>query len=280
MSVRPALAAAVTAAGVILLVPTASAVGRYTDPAGDGGAADATGVTVASDPTGQIVFTVHLVDFPAGANLGLVLFLDTDLNVTTGMPGSFGTDYVFIADRSDGTWDFARWTGSDLDWDTPYSTVTVQMSRTAVLISVNRSELGGTGGFNFGVRTVAFDESGWQEEDTAPDLGRWNYSLPAGGPEIRGVTVSTSPSAGPKAGRPFIVKPVGVRTPSTGQVALPQPESYSCRATLGGKRLPGAGQGGCTFKLPPSARGKMLRLRVGVGYQGSTKSLQLAYRVS
>ena len=275
---RSRVAVLLAAVGALLaLAPGASGVGRYSDPTGDsGGAPDITGVTVASDASGHIMFTVNTASMPSD---GLTLLLvDTDLNGATGAPDTVGADYIFLVDEAENAYGFARWTGSDLDFDTPSSTVRVSSRSTGVSISVNRSELGNTSGFNFWARTV---KASTKHTDTAPEDGVFNYSLSAGGPEITSVLVATKPASGPKAGRPFVVTPAGLRLPaSAATVLMPQPESYSCVARLAGRVLRGTGTGGCTWTLPRSARGKPLAVVITVTYQGATKSVRFVYRVS
>lgn len=44
------------------------------------------------------------------------------------------------------------------------------------------------------------------------------------------------------------------------------PDTVSCTATLGGRRLRGTGPGGCTFALPRNANSKRLRVTVTATY--------------
>lgn len=269
--------AALAATALFLLAPSAGAVGRYADPTGDsGGAPDITGVSVASDPGGQILFTINVANLPSPAEVQTLLFLNTDGDPNTGMPDSLGADYVFVVDESDNTYGFLRWTGAEWS-ETPFSTVSVRSSSTSVTVSVNRSELGSTTAFNFWARTIQGDA-----RDTAPELGAWNYSLQAGGPDVQAALVQTQPSAGPRAGRPFTVTPVALRLPATGDASalMPKPERYSCTAKLAGKRLAGRGTGGCTFNVPKNAKRKALVVTVTVSYQGASKSFLFAYRVA
>lgn len=271
----PIALATLGALAALVLAPPAGSAGRYTDATGDGsGAPDITGVSVASDANGQIVFTIQMAGLTLGSPVTYLL-LNTDLNLETGEPDTPGADYVFGVD-DDGYW-FGRWTGSSWDWDTPYTTVGVRGSRSGITISVNRSELGGTGSFNFWARTWA----GRGIYDDAPDDGSWSYAIAAGGPEIRGVLAQTNPATGPKAGKPFTITPGGLQLPPDGATAsvLPQPESYSCQATLKGRPLRGSGTGGCTFRIPKSARGKQLAAVLTVSYQGATATTRFGYRV-
>src|SRR5829696_8767967 len=251
---RTAVLAPVTAALVLLVASSAGAAGSYRDAIGDGsGAPDITKVAVTSDAAGTITFDIGIVDLPSPADVETYLFLNTDRNGATGAPDTAGADYVFVVDESDGTYGFYRWNGSDWDDDIPYSTVRV---------------------FNGRAGTRA-----GEAQDHAPDQGTWNYSLAAGGPEIRGVAVVNKPFL-PKAGRAFTVTATGVVLPEDADAAAPRPERYSCRATLAGKAITGTGVGRCTWKLPKTARGRVLAVVVTVTYQGATKSLPFAYRVT
>lgn len=272
-------AGAVLTGVALLLSSAAGAVGRYTDPARDGGEApDITNVSVTSDASGQIELRVDVVDLPSPADIRTFLVLDTDLNEETGAPDTLGADYLFVVDELDDTYSFGRWTGSDWDWETPYATVRVDSNRTSVAFSVNRSELGNTEAFNFWVRTrkgeVAADQA-----DTAPEDGAWNYSLAAGGPDIRGVVVATNSGVSPRAGKVFTVKPMGLRVGTDSGLLAPQPEAYSCTAKLAGRALVGTGTGRCTWKLSKTARGKRLVVSLTVSYQGAVKTFPFSYRV-
>ena len=273
---RLAILAPAAAAVVLLVASSAGAAGSYTDPTGDNnGAPDISNVVVTNDAGGTITFDIGIVDLPSPAEVGTLLFLDTDQNSATGAPGLAGADYVFVVDESDQSYGFYRWNGSDWAGDTPSSTVRVSSGHTNVHIVVNKSELGGAGAFNFWAGTLA-----GEARDEAPDDRTWNYALAAGGPDIRGVLVTKKPLL-PKAGGTFSVTPVGLRLASASGIgALPQPDSYTCRATLGGKPFQGTGIGRCTWKLPKTTRGRTFAVTVTVRYQGVAKAVPFTYRVT
>jgi hypothetical protein len=273
LTVVPALA--VTAA--LLAAAPSQGAGRYADEPGDSnGAPDLTSVSVTGDANGQLLFTINTDNLAPESDVDAFLLLDTDLDLATGAPDTLGADYMFVVSEADNTYGFARWAGSDWDWDAPYSTVRVRGDRTGALISVNRSEVGGTSAFNFWVRTRKGDAL-----DDAPDDGTWNYTLAADGPDIQGVLVTMKPAFGPKAGKPFTITPAGLRLPPSGALGLmPQPESYTCAAKLGTRTLKGTGTGGCTFKLKQAARGKKLTVELAVTYQGASKTSQFVFRVA
>jgi hypothetical protein len=269
----------------LALVPAASS-GTYGDATGDntGGAGDITGVTVSADNgTGQIVFRIAGVNLASSDQNVLFLAIDSDANPNTGNLTDNGSDYLFFLDN--GSYDFEHWNGSD--WvATPYSTVRVLGGAGQIMISVNRSELGNTSDFNFEVTTLSVTISGSSVvragSDSAPDDGAYNFSLAAGGPQINSVDVQTTPSAGPRAGKKFVVVPSTLQLPPDGRTtpATLTPESYTCSAKLGGKPLRGSGTGGCTFAIPKTkSRGKKLAVQLTVNYEGAAKVLPLSFRV-
>jgi hypothetical protein len=274
------LAALATALG-LMLVPSASPQGgpAYADPSGDSSSApDVTGVTVLGDKgTGQVIFRITGSNLSTASDLVTLLAIDSDANPTTGNPDWNGADYLFGLD-SEG-YGFVHWNGSD--WvDTSYATVRVTGGGSNVTISVNRSEIGNTSEFNFSVESKNTTTKAY---DDAPDLGMYNYSLDAGGPDIQGVMLQTTPSSGPKAGKPFVVSPLALKLPPDGAFisVLPQPESYSCKATLKGRAVPGSGTGGCTLRIAKKkTRGKTLSVVVTVSYEGATKSVPFTFVVS
>jgi hypothetical protein len=273
--------AGLLAALVLVLAPSAGAVGTYTDATGDGnGAPDIQKVTVTNGVGGQILIDVTVDSLPSPADVQTLVALNTDMSAGTGAPDSGGADYYFVVDESDSSYGFAHWNGAN--WEgAPYTTVGVRTSSNRVSISVNRSELGNTDGFYFWVRTRAGDPAA-NHSDDAPDDGAWNYSLQANGPDVQGFSVTTRPPAGPKGGKLFTIIASDLKLPPSGDPFQrpAKPESYSCQAKLAGKPLVGTGTGGCTWKLPKKARGKKLVVVVTVSYQGVKKSLPFTYRVS
>lgn len=267
----------------LILVPSAlSRAGPlYPDPAGDSGsAADITGVTVLGNKrNGQFLFGVSGSNLSASPGQVTFLAIDSDANPDTGSSDWNGADYGFAVD--DSGYDFVHWNGSD--WvEAPFTTVHVCCAHggSVMTFSVNRSELGNTSEFNFEASSLNSDT---KATDDAPDDGMYNYSLAAGGPDIQAITLETTPSAGPKAGRPFVVTPIGLKLPPSGASIplLPHPDSYRCRATINGRALRGTGTGGCDVHIKKKkTRDKKLRVVVTVTYEGATKSVPFTFVVS
>jgi hypothetical protein len=275
---------AAVAALALALVPSASS-GNYADASGDptGGAGDLTSVTVTGDKaSGQLVFRITGSNLASSEQNVLFLDIDTDANPATGNLLDGGDEYSFYLDN--GSYDFSHWNGTD--WvGTPYSTVRVSGGPTGVMISVNRSELGNTNDFNFSATTLNVTASGSTitfGRDHAPDDGDYNYSFDANGPQIDSVDVQTTPSAGPRHGKKFVVAPTALHLPPDGRTnpTAIVPESYSCTAKLGARALTGTGTGSCTFAIPKkNARGKTLTVQLTVNYQGAAKVVPLKFKV-
>jgi hypothetical protein len=268
------IAAALTAA--LILVPTGSS-GNYTDPSGDSGTAgDVVSVTVAGDKaSGQLLFRVTGTNIASSETNLLFLDIDSDANPLTGDITDNGSDYRFIL--ASGGYAFFHWNGSE--WvDTSDLSVQISGSTNLILFSVNRSELGNSSLFNFFAWTFNVPD---RATDSAPDQGAFNYSFEANGPQIISVNVKTKPAGGPKAGKRFVVAPTGLKLPPDRQTTPPTvlPESYSCTAKLGAKRL-ATGSGVCSIAIPKkNAKGKRLTVLLTVKYEGATKVVPLTFKV-
>jgi hypothetical protein len=263
--------------GALILVSTASS-GNYTDPAGDSGTAgDLVSVTVVGDKTsGQLLFRVTGTNIASSETSLLVLDIDSDANPLTGDLTDNGSDYRFIV--VNGGYGFFHWNGSE--WvETPDLSVQISGSTTQLLFSVNRSELGNTSLFNFFAVTVNATDGAF---DSAPDQGAFNYWFDANGPRITSVNVKATPAGGPKAGKRFVIAPTGLKLPPDRQTTPPAvlPESYSCTAKLGAKKLGGSGTGGCSIAIPKkNAKGKRLTVVLTVKYQDAMKVVPLTFKV-
>ena len=274
---------AVIALLALSVVPAASS-GTYADASGDniGGAGDVTAVSVAGDKgSGQLVFRISGSNIASSKQNVLFLDIDSDANPNTGNLEEGGVDYSFIVD--DNSYGFFHWSGTDwIDVNPP--TVRITGNTSQITVSVNRSDLGNTADFNFSV--TAFNlvvNSGTAQVglDTAPDDGLFNFSFDANGPQIASVDVQTTPSAGPRAGKKFVILPTALHLPPDGRTtpATIVPESYSCTAKLGAKTLAGTGTGSCTFSIPKKSRGKKLTVQLTVNYEGAAKAVPLTFRV-
>jgi hypothetical protein len=238
-------------------------------------APELTTVVVSNDDAGTIRFRINVANQPRlGRDAALELFLDTDQNAATGDPLSLGADYRFVLDGASQSFEFARWNGTAFDPSAPSTTAAVRYWSGAS-ISINRSELGDTSALAFWVRGTGPDHAA----DAAPNQGTWAYQLQVGSanpPDIEVFYFRVLPAA-PRAG-----STLQLRIDSIELVGIPgaaQADSWSCAATLSGKRLRGTGSGGCTFRLPKFARRKKLVVTMTVSYMGEVVTGTATYRV-
>jgi hypothetical protein len=222
---------------------------EVTDPAGDSnGAPDITGVTVANDLSGTILFVVEAANRGGFvANDDVLIYVDSDRSAATGLPErGGGVDYLLRIDATTQQISLGRWNGTG--FETASSTTLRGEWRSGYVVFVNRSELGGTGAFAFFVRTRL--QSGPGQFDVAPTDAYLPYTLRP--PHIEVIRPAFSPAA-PRAGSTFRLNSVQLAF-ETGESA--RAAAFTCRVTLSGRRLRGTGRGGCTFKLPKTAKGK------------------------
>ncbi len=241
---------------------------RTTDVAGDSGAApDITGVTVANDLSGNILFVVQVGNREGFVPNDIVaIFLDTDRNTGTGGLDA-GVDYVIGIDATVPAIGLARWNGTTFEDVTPATLRGGWGSGYAALI--NKTELGNTTAFDFQVVTHVDAADGF---DRAPEADFGTYTIAP--PHIASIVPRFSPTA-PRGGATFRLQSVALTFESEEKGVA---ASFTCRATLAGKRVKGTGAGGCTFKLPKTAKGKQLVVTVSATPTGGKAQTFPAYK--
>jgi hypothetical protein len=132
--------------------------------------------------------------------------------------------------------------------------------------------------FSFGLITFRGPDPNAPAVDQA---GVFDYTLaapPVVKPPAPPTVTSTSvvAAAPPKAGKPFRIGGFGVNL-SDG--SLVDATGVKCTATLGGVKIKGTGAGGCTFKLPKTAKKKRLVVKVSGVYNGKKISKSVTYVV-
>jgi hypothetical protein len=250
----------------------------YADRGGDAarGVPEITTLVVSNDDTGAIRFRINVANQPhLASDATLELFLDTDRNPATGDPLSLGAEYRLALDGANRSFDFGTWDGARFDSSSGGATAQVWYW-SGVSITINRSDLGGTGALAFWVRATA---GLGRMTDAAPDRGTWAYELAPGRvnpPDIDSFSYRMRPAA-PRAGSMWELRVDElhlVRTPSPAR-----PDRWSCAATLAGRAVRGSGPGACRFRIPPTARGKRFAVTITVAYLGEVVTGTLTLRV-
>lgn len=221
---------------------------EVTDPAGDSnGAPDITGVTVANDLSGVILFVIEVANRSGFApNDEVVIDIDSDRSAATGFPDrGGGVDYRLRIDAT--TINLGQWNGNGFA-PAPGTTFRVTFVN-GYVAAVHRSELGATGAFAFFVRT-RLQSGASNQTDVAPGDVYFPYTLSP--PHIDAIRPRFSPAA-PRAGSTFRLNSVQLQFETSESATA---AAFTCRATLAGRGIRGTGRGGCTFKLPKTAKGK------------------------
>ena len=266
MGFRISTAAAIVALAILGAAGGAAASNGnfWTDPAGDSKSApDLTRIVVASDDAGNLTFTLAYGNRSAGLTDDdqVQLWLDVDQQASTGDEAGF--DYVLVLEKRGAFVKHATTNGLE---DTPNATLIG--STDGSFVKMNRSELGNTAKFNFYAATIAKSD---QSTDYAPDATDrvFVYSLTA--PRPSKASVVFAPKT-PKAGTSFLAT-VALVELEDGTKMLGLQGGVSCTSTLNGKPIratviPAA----CVWKLPKSAKGKRLVIRITVSNNGSKKT--------
>lgn len=272
-----ALLALTLATGATAAHAALAPVVEFTDATGDSGtAADIQTVNVTNDDLGQYFVDVTVAT-PYGGADGMSLYLDTDMNATTGDPQSLGSDYVIIDDNAANVFYFMMWNGTS--WvDAPTnSTVKDVVSTDAkdVILSVNKSEIGNATGFNFFVVSTEGDGSTGHVDAAPEGTASWPYKLQT--PLTIAFVAGKSFAA--KAGGTWNVAVIVGR--SDGGTVGPE-GTLTCSATSGSTKLKlnthnfvsgGSGKptaAVCSFVVPKRLKHKVLHATVTVSYQGQS----------
>jgi hypothetical protein len=253
--------------GVLALAFAAPAAADtdYTDATGeDPNSADISTIHVANSPSvGTVTFTVTLTNLPTLTDdAAILIFIDADQNAGTGQP-STGVDYLFGLDT--GGWFWEKWDTTANDFvDVQGANLFVTFSNGVLNATLHTSDIGTPKAFNFFLVTVRGTDPNTPYIDSAPDdQPVYGYTLVVPPPTV--VSTSATFSGAPKAGHAFVVKSLDVDLSNGTTVKA---TGLKCTATLGGLAVHGTGAGGCTFKLPTTAKGKRLTVRAAGSYNG------------
>ena len=272
--------ALVIGAAVLLALPSAASAGNrvtYRDATGDAstGNLDVSTVGLQVDNTGtRFSFTLAVPDLPPLPSDAFVYFaLDTDDNQTNGNGG--GTDLVVKYDASKGVFTYTKFDGgkpSFVKSESDPALVTYTASTVTLVLDLTDLLHARILHFVVAAGRGATDEN-LKGYDLVPDFGFGTFWI---NPRVRFATAHFFPGF-PRAGRLFEVPDVAIFLRTGEEVA---PDSFTCRATLAGKKLAGKGDGGCRWRMPKNARSKRLVIRVNYRFQGvSGKTAAYDFRV-
>ena len=259
----------------------AAAPVTFTDPTGDaqGGAPDIRTVVVSNDDSGILRLRVNLGNQDRlASSTRIYLYIDSDLNATTGAPDALGADYVFLLDGASHGWELGHWDAASSTFVYGVPTTARVSYWSGFTIHINRSDLALTTGFKFWLESQKLTGGATAVDDAAKGTG-WGYTLQSGltnPPDIREVLAAYRP-APPRANRALVFRVTGISVEGASQ--LVQPDRYVCVLTLGKQTLRGSGAHGCVYRLPRSARRKKLTIRIVVVYRGEVVGISRSFVV-
>jgi hypothetical protein len=248
----------------------------FTDPAGDSGtAADITKVDVRNDDAGQYTFDLTF-GTAYGATAALTIFFDTDQNAATGNQDWDGADYALFDDHASHSFDLYKWNGTDWDEAPSNSTasVTVAQDDLSLTMSVNRSDLGDTAGFNFILLSEEGDGSTGHYDDAPSGSGHFTYTLQ---PTLS-LKLAAAAQTTVKAGHVWTTDLAVLRT-DTNQL-LGSEGTIACTASSGHTKLKvalhafvsaGGSKGSaavCAFAVPKTLQHRKVTATETVTYEG------------
>ena len=288
---RPSLVLATAVAVVALPTVASGALSAPAAPAGpasntqtyqdstgeEPGSPDVTTIVVSNDDAATITFRINTPSKAQySSDVGIVMFIDSDANQSTGDPESLGADYIIQLIQGEIL--LFKWDGSDFSLSATQASLNYSWSG-GPTIRINASDLNNTRRLNFDVTAVAgiaFDPTTGAidctncKRDFAPTIGFFTYDVKITKPTL--VVKSFKPTpAKPIAGRPFTLRLVAARS-DTG--AAVQNGRVTCVARLGSARLTAqvqrvqGGAATCTWNIPAAAKGKVFRGSVTLAFEG------------
>lgn len=230
---------------------TASPETSFVDPAGDSGAApDITRVVVGNDAGGNVTIAVTTNQPTLAPDAALIVSIDSDQNPATGSLA--GIEFVLFMNVPGST--FTMWNGTTFV-PAPATTLHVSYGAGIATFQVNKSELGNTSGFRFGVVASKLVGNQVTATDRAPDSGQYAYTLAASPPPRVALGRAVTRAPGIHAGKRFSISAPVSTNANTVHV--------SCAAKVAGKAVHThagyvGGRDVCTGTVPRDTAGARL----------------------
>ena len=255
----------------------------------DPSAPDITSVVVSNDDAGAITFRIDVSNRPSFTpDMYFLLFLDTDQRASTGDPDFSGADYVI--ELAPGAVDLFKWNGTEDVLAPSQTSLTYAYAATGPTIHIRAGDLGQTKALDFralAVSGVAVDPSGNPDftnihRDAAPDPGHGFFSYQVRTRLVLSPTAFTTSPRPAKAGRPYAASLAASQNDTGGPV---QGASIACSATIAFKRIVATrraltnGIGSCVWRIPATAKGKMLRGTISLTLRGATVTRSFSARI-
>jgi hypothetical protein len=265
----------------------------FQDSSGEDAAGpDITSVTVANDDQANLTFTIAIPNRPTFTGDMLILLpIDSDANPASGSADFGGADYIIEFDgpltgRSEAA--LFRWDGTDFTATGVSQSTLIFSYANGATLKINASELGGVRRFGVSVIAVTGIVLGADGEpdftnihiDDAPDRGIYTYDVKITPPTLALGNGGARPLK-PAVGKLYSQSVSVARSDG----AAVQGGKVTCRALVAGAVLRPTGsslagtRGTCTFRIPKTAKGKMIRITVTVSAGGLTAARSFSARI-
>ncbi|HEX5450687.1 MAG TPA: hypothetical protein VFW85_11605 [Gaiellaceae bacterium] len=257
----------------------------------DPNAPDITSVAVANDDAGNITFNINVSNRPSfTADMYFLIFLNTDDNLATGDPDSYGADYVIQLEP--GSVDLFQWnaTANDYFGAASQTSLIYAYAATGPTIHVSQSDLGAPKVLDFvalagsGVTTDAQGNPDFtnEQDDLAPDPGHGFYAYQVKTKVVLKQTAFTTAPAKAKAGKRFSASLAASESDTDGPV---KKATISCKAVVAGKTLRAThsfagGVSTCSWTLPKKGvKGKLIYGSMSIVVQGTKLTKSFTARI-
>jgi hypothetical protein len=253
----------------------------FPDPAGDQDAAPDIGAVRVSDArNGWITFSITTPNYAVlPEQSAIIVSIDADDNPQT---GDSGTELELVL--AAGQMSLERWNGRRFVPDALPTRARQRNARNVVSIDLHVSELGNASRFRFTLLSADLNAAiqGIVALDVAPDdFSSWRYAL-ANKPALKltATRLFGTPTR-PQAGKRFAVNLAVTRSDTHRPVSS---GTVGCRVLADGKRITAQGSiaggaGHCSFLVPSTAAGKVLRGTITVRTGGKSVAAGFSYVV-
>jgi hypothetical protein len=251
----------------------------------DVNAPDITNVVVSNDDAGMITFQVNIPNRPAlTPDMFMLIFIDSDNNSTT---GDAGVEYVI--DLEPGQVGLFQWNGATYVQAASQTSLTYSWASGAT-IHISAADLGKTKAFAFvavAFSGFALDANGNEDDtnlkrDSAPDPGHGLFTYNVLTKLVLKVTALTVARRPARAGRPLTVSMAATENDTNGPVTT---GTVTCAASVAGAKLVPTthvvrnGVAVCTWKVPATAKGRIVRGLITLKVKGVSTTRGFADRV-
>jgi hypothetical protein len=250
-----------------------------TDATGDSGTGpDIATVSVTNDDHGLYSFTIGFATPYVNAD-EIAILLDTDKNGSTGDPKLLGADYLFVDDYASHSFDLASWQSNDWQ-EAPHATAgaVVASDSKSITLTVDKSDLGGSTGFNFFLLASDGSYDTGHVDDAPSGAGAFSYDYQT----VFALSAGSSHDGTAKAGGTWTVSMSAVRSDTN--VTIGSEGTVVCSAAEGSKRLAvvtrgflssGGGSSSsavCTFRVPKTPKRTSVHATITVSEAGQSVS--------